>query len=979
MNLKPVLWRAAGPLLVRVAILSGLRRDRLALVLAHRAVVGLALVTAVGAAYFAVLALARPLTSSAGLVAALVAGVVFHPARVRLQGAADRLFGVERDPYRLADRIDRHVQEAPGPAEALASAAAAVRRALRAPGVAVEVTLPGGRARTVADGETGEALSAVPLEWQGTSVGRLLVAGRPGDPALLDMLARRLAELAHAVRLTAELRRSRERLLLTREEERHELRRSLHDDLGPTLAELARSADEARRSLAGGPEAVDPLLTRMRGRMTEAVVDVRELVYGLRPPARDGAHLGEPGLERALRTLTARRPAPRAGAGMTADGSGRARRAVVALVWALALAAPVAMVITSVLGSRLDSWNEIDGFPDPVGLLFPAAGAFLITHRPRLLFPWLLWGTGVLWSCYLLLFAVTAWTHTYDPGPLTPYLAWPSLWLWLWVVPTFSGIMPLLFPDGRLPSRRWRPVLHGHLVLMTGHSLLLALAPDPEFELGLRIENPFGVPALGTVPEVVESWIGVPIVLLSLLGVASLGVRYRAATPEVRRQIAWYLWAMVIFVGYWAGSQGSTDPVVIGLRVFLTAGIPIAVVASALRHRLYGIRLILNRTLVYGTLAVGVAVTYPALIWAADSVAGDYGSLAGLAAALATAAVFHPVRLRLQRSVDRLFNVERDPYRAADLLSRTVQRAGDPAAALAEALSIVRAGLGARGAAVEVRGVPATSRSLSFADGEPGSRPFVVDLVWHGEPTGRLLLTGGPRTRWSRRGLTVMAKHLAELAHAVRLDADLRDSLDRITATRDEERRRLGRELHDGLGPTLTSVTLTLDEARRRLARDPGAVDELLIRVREEMTATLESVRELVDGLRPPVLEELGLPGALRALAHATPGPRVEVRTQNVPAGLPAAVETAAYRIAQEALTNARRHAHATTILIALSRQDDGTLRVTIADDGIGLPGEPSPGVGLTSMRERAAEIGGTCAVTSSPSGGTEVTAVLPL
>ncbi|QYC45889.1 Oxygen sensor histidine kinase NreB [Nonomuraea coxensis DSM 45129] len=657
----------------------------------------------------------------------------------------------------------------------------------------------------------------------------------------------------------------------------------------------------------------------------------------------------------------------------TATGSTpAARRALLAVVWTLAVAAPAATIVTSVLGAQLTDWNELDGGPDPVGLLFPAAGAFLITHRPRLLFPWLLWGTGVLWAVYLLLFALTAWTHAFAPGPLTPYLGWPSLWLWLLVVPTFSGIMPLLFPDGRLPSKRWRPVLYGHLVLMAGHSLLLGLSPDPEFELGLDIENPFGVPALGRIPEVVESWIGLPMILLSLLSVASLGFRYRAATPEVRRQIAWYLWAMVIFLGYWVGSQGSEDPVVIGLRIFLTAGIPIAVVASALRHQLYGIRLILDRTLVYGTLAVVAGLTYSGLIWAADSVAGDYGTLAGLAAALATAAVFHPVRLRLQRSVDRLFNVERDPYRAADLLSRAVQRAGDPAAALAEALSIVRTTLGARGAVVRVAGEPV----VSFADGEPGARPREVALVWHGEHVGRLLLAGG---RQSRQQLDVMAKHLAELAHAVRLSTDLHDSRERITATRDEERRRLGRELHDGLGPSLTSVTMTLDEARRRLERDPGSVDELLVRFREEMTATLDSVRELVDGLRPPALEELGLPGALRDVARDVPGPCVEIRTAGEPLDdLPAGVETAAYRIVQEALTNARRHARASRIEVTLAR-GDGVLRVTVADDGVGLPEEPSPGVGLTSMRERAAEIGGTCAIAARPSGGTAVTATLPL
>ncbi len=298
-----MLLRVAGPLLVRVAVLSGMRRGRRALVLANQALVYAALTAVVGAVYFGVIALGTALGTWSDLVAALVAGMLFQPVRLRLQSAVDRLFAMEHDPYRLADRVSQSVQEAPGPAEALASAVAAARRALGAPGLAVEVVLPGGRMRTVSDGEVGPDPTVVRLEWHGKSMGWVMVAGGPRDQALLDMVARQLAEVAHAVRLGAELQRSHERILLTREEERHKLRRDLYDGLGPTLTRLAMSADEARLSLAGGPEAVDPLLTRMRRQMTDAVVDARELVYGLRPPPLDGADLSELGLEGALRTL----------------------------------------------------------------------------------------------------------------------------------------------------------------------------------------------------------------------------------------------------------------------------------------------------------------------------------------------------------------------------------------------------------------------------------------------------------------------------------------------------------------------------------------------------------------------------------------------------------------------------------------------------------------------------------------------------
>ncbi|NRQ39443.1 sensor histidine kinase [Nonomuraea sp. NN258] len=649
---------------------------------------------------------------------------------------------------------------------------------------------------------------------------------------------------------------------------------------------------------------------------------------------------------------------------------GERRRLAPVIAWTVAAVSLVSVLLAAWMIEQVPWDSEVEGV-DPVGLLFPAAGAFLISRAPGARFPWILWGTGVVWSVYALNYALVQYLWSIVPGhPLIPYLAWPAVWMWLWAVPVFAGVMPLLFPDGRLPSRRWRPLLYGNFALMIGHSLLLGLSPDVSFELNdLPIPNPLGVEALGDLPYLAESWIGLPMITLSALGVLSLWFRHRAATPELRRQIAWYFYSMMIFTGYWLLS-GGREGLWLTLRVTLAVLIPLSIIAAVLRYQLYGIKLILNRTLVYGALAVVGGLTYSALIWAADRVSGDYGAVAGLAAAMATAAVFHPLRLRLQASVDRLFNVERDPYKAADLLSRTVQQAEDPSEALADALSVVRAALGARGAAVQVYGEPV----VSFADGELGGRSREVELTWHGERVGRLSLAGA---RQGRERQLVMAKHLAELAHAVRLSTDLRDSHERINATRDEERRRLGRELHDGLGPTLTSVTMTLDEARRRLGRDPQAADRLLLRVREEMTSTLNSVRELVDGLRPPALDELGLAGALAELGRA-PGPRVSVEPHGPLDDLPPAVELAAYRIVQEALTNARRHARADRVAVTLRREPE-SLRVTVTDDGAGLPDTPSPGVGLTSMRERAAEIGGTCAIGPRAGGGTEVAAVLPI
>ncbi|GAA3416827.1 sensor histidine kinase [Streptosporangium vulgare] len=649
---------------------------------------------------------------------------------------------------------------------------------------------------------------------------------------------------------------------------------------------------------------------------------------------------------------------------------GRRRAALAVLVWTGVVLAPACNLLAIRLAElSASTWTERFITLDPTVVLFPAAGAFLITRRPGLLVPWLLWACGIVGGLYYLAYSGAHWLYLTDPGGITPYLAWLALWLWLWHVPVFISLLPLLFPDGRLPSRRWRPVLYANLLLMVGHSLFLGLAPDPGFESQLPIPNPFGVEALRETSPAVESYIGGPMMVLTALGVLSLAFRYRAGDIELRRQIAWYVGALATYLAFWIARVATGSWLLMALETVFMAGLPLSIIAAVLRYRLYGIDVVLNRALVYGSLVAVTGGVYFGLIWMAGALASDLGQGVGPVAALAVGGVFHPLRLRLQGMVDRVFAVERDPYRVVGLLGRTGQGARDPAAALDEAVAVIREALGATGVGVEVRaGRAGAERVFTYGEPRPGARE--VPLFWHAERVGTLLVSG---VRPGREPMAVLARHLAELAHAVRLTADLHRSRERIRSTRDEERRRLGRELHDGLGPALTNVTFTLDRARRHLGTDPRAAEKLLVQIREEMIATIASVRELVYGLRPPALDDLGLEGALRATAGET------AVTADGPLGdLPAAVEVAAYRIAQEALTNARRHAGAATILIRLRRLP-GELRVEVTDDGIGLPQEPVVGVGLTSMRERAAEVGGSCVIGRGPGGGTEVTARLPV
>ncbi|NKZ06773.1 sensor histidine kinase [Actinomadura latina] len=227
-----------------------------------------------------------------------------------------------------------------------------------------------------------------------------------------------------------------------------------------------------------------------------------------------------------------------------------------------------------------------------------------------------------------------------------------------------------------------------------------------------------------------------------------------------------------------------------------------------------------------------------------------------------------------------------------------------------------------------------------------------------------------------------VAARAATIPHLRRLTADLQRSRERILASREEERRRLRHDLHDGLGPTLASLAMSLDAARITLACEPERTDPLLAEVRNRLASTVGEIRDLAHGLRPPALDDLGLVAAIESFADGC-CERVDIRFDGEPSGLPAAVEVAAYRIAQEALTNVRLHAPASCASVRLKR--DTELHLVVADSGPGLPdaarngGRPQTRRGIAAMKEWAAEVGGSCVITSRNGGGTLVAVRLPL
>jgi signal transduction histidine kinase len=357
--------------------------------------------------------------------------------------------------------------------------------------------------------------------------------------------------------------------------------------------------------------------------------------------------------------------------------------------------------------------------------------------------------------------------------------------------------------------------------------------------------------------------------------------------------------------------------------------------------------------------------------------------LASLLATGLVAVLFHPLRERLQRGVNRLMYGERDdPYGVILRVGQRLEAQLAPEAVLPAVAETVAHALRLSSVSIELR--REGQLETVAAHGKPAGQPEAIDLSYRGELLGRMLV--GPRAAGEqlspadRRLLTDLARQVGVAAYAVGLTADLQRSRERLVTAREEERRRLRRDLHDGLGPTLAGVTMQLEAARNRVKSDPYGAEAMLATIEEQAREAVADVRSLAYDLRPPALDEFGLVRALEERAKAVTDSRglaVSVHAAGERRELPAAVEVAAFRIAAEAVANVARHARARRCTVLLSF---GTsLEVEVTDDGCGLGPGFRAGVGVSSMRERAAELGGNLLIEPLGSGGTRVSARLPL
>lgn len=567
-------------------------------------------------------------------------------------------------------------------------------------------------------------------------------------------------------------------------------------------------------------------------------------------------------------------------------------------------------------------------------------------------------------ACVAVLAA--SWPH-WEP------ISWLSRWLW-WPPLGLIFLALLMFPDGRLPSRGWRPLAIVIVVATAVATVALAVATvyRPRTFLEVAGEHqPFPMQMF-----LKAAMVSIVVTSTAAFGVLySLWTRWRRASGETGQQLACLLPAgALLLLTLVLETLGLS-----GAWLVAAVVVPVAMAVAVLRYRLYDLDQVINRSIVWLVMTLLVIVGYVAIVALIRNILTSDGH-AELATTGLIAVGFEPLRRQVQRGVDHLLYGERDdPYRVIGRLNRLLSGTIDPNAVLPELTATISRSLQVPHVAVEVDG-PSGPRVIA----EHGRHTTVAesfDMLTHGQRIGRLIVAnrelGSQFTPRECRVLADVAVHAAVAAQATQLIRDLQESRERLVMAREEERLRLRRDLHDGVGPALAGMSMQV-RAAHKLLNEPRRVEEILHHLAEDLRSCTFEMRQLVDQLRPPDLDH-GIVAALGKECRRFAGAHLQVtlRVDDPLDGLPAAVEVAVYRIVAESLANVARHAHARTCEVTVQRARD--LTFTVVDDGIGIAGRRDGGVGIDSMQERAAELGGECVIVPGVPHGTVVQVRLPI
>jgi signal transduction histidine kinase len=624
------------------------------------------------------------------------------------------------------------------------------------------------------------------------------------------------------------------------------------------------------------------------------------------------------------------------------------------------------------------AWYQLIAFSAVGALVNLTIGWLLIRRPPR---------TGFV--CFLA-FVLLALTNAVYPPDIDDLLAGLPVEQAITRATTVIAIggfftLPFVFPDGRFVPR-WT-VFWGiyNFAGVATFAFAPSLLPD------------------GDVWTAVEAGMTV-LTVISI--VISLVYRYRkVSTPIQRRQTRWVVFGLLIGVpGFFLGdafmrnidSSSTGIACLLGFLIIMPIATTLPVVTigiAILNHRLFDIDVILSRTLVWLAMTGAIIGVYAGIVLGVGSLidARDSVLLSLLATGL-VAVAFQPVLMRVRRWIDRmLFGARDDPYAVLSRLGQQIEDTLHPGDLLSSIVRTTAETLRLPYAALFLE--RPEGPVLAAATGVASPSTLRLPLVYQGQSIGALeVATRTPGEVFGatdRRLLEDLTRQIGVAARTVGLAEDLQHSRERIVASREEERRRLRRDLHDGLGAQLAALIMQAGAARSLVRSDPAAADRELTALREELRGAVGEIRRLVQGLRPPALDELGLLGALRTrLARFDRGGidaedgalRVDADMDDALPPLSAATEVAAFRIVEEAVTNVVKHARATRVTVTL-RSDGSDLHIAVVDDGVGLgsPGDET-GLGLQSIRERATELGGSVAIEAGPNGmGTAVLVSLPI
>ncbi|MGY2873832.1 signal transduction histidine kinase [Marmoricola sp. URHA0025 HA25] len=680
------------------------------------------------------------------------------------------------------------------------------------------------------------------------------------------------------------------------------------------------------------------------------------------------------------------------GPASTMPGLRRAPQTALVAAWTVALSSALLTAASLVLdvagpadGPGVDLAEGYGATYTVAGLAIALCALVVARHDPRQRFGWALLPIAAVW-------ALDGFSQSWVRVAITADGTETGANLALWFLNRFGSVLPLsiaalllIFPTGRFLAgwlgRLGIVALGGMVVAATLVVLTPATTAPQVADLPPGVDFNFLTLSPLASADALRPLSGVLTIAGFLIAMVSAVLRYRRSTAADRDRMRWLVWAVVVMaltltaVGV-ADLGSAVDAVIVVVAVLPVAAMTVGVV----RPTVVPVEDLLVRTLVLGAVTLsllGVDLLVVALL--SDALGGlDQRQLVTVVL-LVTALAYGPLRQRLFRLVQGwILGSRGNRYDVMAGLAANLESIEDGPAQLAAVARAVADAFGVGYVAVEVDRPGGERLTATFGDRPEEVR--TLPITYRESEVGRLVLpVRGLRSRLSPRDeklLGDLVRQAATAARTSRLADELQASRERLVNTREEERRRIRRDLHDGLGPAMAGVVYQLETARLLVSADPDGATAQIDSVRDHVQAIVADVRRLVHELRPPALDDRGLVGALRQLAETQPLP-VEVEAIDLGA-LPAAVEVAAYRIVAESLTNVARHAEADSGRVRLERTASD-LVVEIADDGIGIGGDVQAGVGLLSVRERAAELGGRADVSCPPSGGTLVKAVLPL